>query len=564
MQEENNQALTDLFPPILPSLDDWPIVKISKDRQEIVRAVAERTSAQILAKNPGEKSIQDVLAKAVYLEKDRISSKPWSIDPKDDKAFWDGIKKELVRLEAFADNDITEEAAVLERIVERYAREIAGHFDKNTYRFANRFVPFAFNRLLNSTRSREFIRLFRNKRNLLKRIHLVGETEQIRSLARKGTVIAVPTHISNIDSITIGWAISAIGLPAFLYGAGLNLFSVRFLAYFMKRLGAYKVDRRKKNSIYLETLKTYSTEVIERGGHSLFFPGGTRSRSGELESNLKLGLLGTALEAQRQHIIQADSNEFRRIYVVPVTLNYSFVIEAPQLIDEHLRQVGKERYFIQADRYSSSYKLLKFIYRFFSSSADFTIAFGQAMDIFGNKVDEDGNSIDEFGNKIDIRDYFRSNGVLVEDVQRDNEYSRMLSEKIVQAYRVNNVAMPAHIVSFAAFHIFQQMHTTSDLYSVLRMPAEFRRIPYQKLLQSVKNLQDELVRMSEKGKIRIGALVEAEPEELLQYGLKSLGVYHAKKPLRKEKKTGDIVCQDMKTLLFYHNRLTGYGLEKHV
>lgn len=39
----------------------------------------------------------------------------------------------------------------------------------------------------------------------------------------------------------------------------------------MNRLGAYRVDRRKKNAIYLEALKVYSTEVIMRGGHSLFF-----------------------------------------------------------------------------------------------------------------------------------------------------------------------------------------------------------------------------------------------------------------------------------------------------
>ena len=67
----------------------------------------------------------------------------------------------------------------------------------------------------------------------------------------------------------------------------------------MNRLGAYKVDRRKKNPVYLEALKTYSTVVLEKGCHSLFFPGGTRSRSGNLEGRLKLGLLSTAFEAQK-------------------------------------------------------------------------------------------------------------------------------------------------------------------------------------------------------------------------------------------------------------------------
>ena len=61
------------------------------------------------------------------------------------------------------------------------------------------------------------------------------------------TVIIVPTHFSNLDSILIGYAIDGImGLPAFHYGAGLNLYDLELVAYFINRLGAYKVDRRKK------------------------------------------------------------------------------------------------------------------------------------------------------------------------------------------------------------------------------------------------------------------------------------------------------------------------------
>ena len=37
--------------------------------------------------------------------------------------------------------------------------------------------------------------------------------------------------------------------------------------------------------------------LIEHGYHSLFFPGGTRSRSGGVERRLKLGLAGTGIEA---------------------------------------------------------------------------------------------------------------------------------------------------------------------------------------------------------------------------------------------------------------------------
>lgn len=564
MSEENGYALEDLFPQIIPEINDWPITRIAKDRENVIRTVTEATVKKLLAEYAGEDAVQDLLARTVYLEKARVSRKPWSVDPKDDKPFWAEVGKQLAGLETYSDGRVDDERKIVYDIVERYVREIAGHFDKNTYRFANRFVPFAFNRLLNSTRSREFVRLFRNKKNLLKRIHLVGETEQIRQLARKGTVVVVPTHISNIDSITIGWAISAIGLPAFLYGAGLNLFTVRFLSYFMNRLGAYKVDRRKKNPIYLEALKMYSTEVITRGGHSLFFPGGTRSRSGGLENALKLGLLGTALEAQRRNIINEGKNGYEKIFVVPVTLNYSFVIEAPQLIDEYLKNVGKERYYVQADRYSSSYKLVRFLVRFFTASADFTIAFGKAMDIFGNDVDEQGRSRDHLGNPIDIRDYFKSKGEYTIDKQRDGEYVKMLGDSIVKAYRVNNVAMPAHIVAYTAFQVILKKHEGSDLYSVLRTPEEFRTISYKELVDRATLIQEELIRLEEKGKIRLGALAGSSPSDMVAYGLKSLGVYHARKVLRYNKKEGIVLCQDMHILYFYHNRLAGYGLEHYV
>ncbi|MEZ4907100.1 MAG: hypothetical protein R2771_05540 [Saprospiraceae bacterium] len=57
----------------------------------------------------------------------------------------------------------------------------------------------------------------------------------------------LPTHQSNLDSMLIGYTIDfKLGLPAFAYGAGLNLYNYEIPAYYMSRLGAYKVDRRKK------------------------------------------------------------------------------------------------------------------------------------------------------------------------------------------------------------------------------------------------------------------------------------------------------------------------------
>ena len=170
----------------------------------------------------------------------------------------------------------------------------------------------------------------------------------------------------------------------------------------MNRLGAYKVDRRKKNLLYLETLKMYSELSLRKGCNGLFFPGGTRSRSGMLEKRVKLGLLGTALQAQRMNFVE-DGDEAKKIFVVPVTINYNFVLEAQSLIDQHLKISGQAQYFVENDDFSTSSKMLRFIYKFFTASSEMAVRFGTPMDLFGNRVDEEGNSFDPHGNEVDIK-----------------------------------------------------------------------------------------------------------------------------------------------------------------
>ena len=140
----------------------------------------------------------------------------------------------------------------------------------------------------------------------------------------------------------------------------------------------------------------------------------------------------------------------------------------------------------------------------------------------------------------------------------------MLSEAIVVAFKKNTVALPENVVAFAAFKIFQKKHHNSDLYSVLRMAEEFRELDRAELREGVKSLIKELQRLQNKEEIRVDPIVLAEDlDTLIDYAIKKLGVYHPKRPLIKMR-NGNIKCQDMKLLLFYQNRLEGYGLEKHV
>jgi len=552
-----------LYDPILPDPETWPIVKLTHDREEFLKELVELSIQNIkesLGNNPS--NLKDELARTLYTEKIRLNQTPWKADRPDEKDFWSTVKKDMVRINsghenphAFGHEDL------VQRIVRRYAEEIAGVFDVQAYAFAKGFTTFLFARLLNASQGKGFSRFWGGLHNLHDKIHLVGEIDHIRELAKKGTIIVVPTHSSNLDSMLIGWAIQSIGLPPVLYGAGLNLFGIKIMAWFMNRLGAYKVDRRKKNLLYLETLKMYSELSLRKGCNGLFFPGGTRARSGMLEKRVKLGLLGTALQAQRMNFID-DGEEAKKIFVVPVTINYNFVLEAQSLIDQHLKISGQEQYYVENDDFSTSSKMLRFIYKFFTASSEIAVRFGTPMDLFGNRVNELGASFDPHGNEVDIKKYFYSNGEISKDIQRDAEYTRMLGESIVKSYHREAVIFSSQIVAFAAFRIFKKRYSKMDLYGLMRLPSEDLIIKPKKLMDSVDKIVDRLREMHANGEVQLEQeVIDGSLATIVKKGIANLGIYHAKLPLMYNDQ-GDFESQDITILYFYHNRLEGYELHK--
>ena len=264
------------------------------------------------------------------------------MDSGKDPKFWKQTQKLVFNRKGVAQEVQSQNLqSALQDIVHKYAEEIVGTFNKKTFLFARKFLTLFFTRLLNAARTKSIFQLWGSTHRLSDRMIVQGNIELIRNLMKRGIVVVVPTHFSNLDSILIGYAIDTfVGLPSFSYGAGLNLYNSGIAAYFMNRLGAYRLDRRKKNPIYLETLKGMSNLSLQRGVNSLFFADGTRSRSGRIQTDLKLGLLGTVVSAQRALMQKGDD---RKIFVVPLILNYHFVLEARYLIDQHLSRQGKEQ-----------------------------------------------------------------------------------------------------------------------------------------------------------------------------------------------------------------------------
>jgi glycerol-3-phosphate O-acyltransferase len=553
------------YEPILKGIPDWPVYQLSKNRKEFVDEVTQHAIARIKELRPQRKQLMDDLEATVYREQNRIKRNRWRADPKDDSKFWAGIKNELVDLSNKSQEEVDKGVdTILEKITHRYASEIAGNFRQSSYRFARSVIKFGFIRLLNGTRIKKFGAFFRSRYTLRDKIHIVGKVKMIRKLAKQGTVVMVPTHFSNLDSILIGWVIHSMGLPAFIYGAGLNLFNIKIIAYFINSLGAYKVDRRKKNLPYLETLKMYSSLAIQKGAHSLFFPGGTRSRSGLIEKQLKLGLLSTAIEAQRSlYMAKNDANgEVKKIFVVPVTLNYHCVLEAPEMIEDYLQVKGQDRYFPEEDKYGS-FQLIKFLFKFFTNPSSISVSIGPGLDVLGNYVDENGNSLDATGRIIDTKDYFVSNGDISVDRQREDEYTRMLSQRIVSEYHKINRIFSSHLVAFIAFQMWQKKFEKLDLFSLLRLPEEDLEIDYAEFKAVFKRVRKQIYLMKEEGKVNYATHLKGQSDLVIKRGLDNVGVFHLNRPLVRNKK-GNIITKDLSLLYYYHNRLVGYELEQFI
>lgn len=552
------------YAPILPKKDEWPVVKLSKSRKDFVRRVAEASQKSILQITKGNVDLlREELETTLYREKLRIKQNPWAVDPDDDEFFWKKVKSTLVQLSADAGLKKSEKKQkyleILNEITTRYAEEIASNFIHSHYKATRRIVTFGFSRLLNAARVKGFKSIFSNQYSLQDKIQVLGETDELRELASKGTIVMVPTHFSNLDSILIGWTISLLGLPPFIYGAGLNLFNIGIFAYFMNALGAYKVDRRKKNLLYLETLKTYSSEALQFGVHSLFFPGGTRSRSGMIEKKLKLGLLSTAVEAQR--VNYQTGKKDGKIFIVPVTINYHFVLEAPSLIREHLSLTGQERFYQEADEFSTSYKISKFLVKFFTKGSDISVSIGKAMDVLGNYVDPQGNSLDQHGRSISTADYFVYNGKINVDTQREEEYTNKLALRIVEEFHKNNRVFSSHLVAFTAFQMIKRANKKLDLFNLLRLPEEEIVIPYDAFKAECIKVLNRIIAIKEEGKVQMAPHLEQDIDSIIRHGLANVGMYHAKRPLV-QNTAGDIETQDLNLLYYYHNRLNGYNLEK--
>ena len=525
--------------------DDAPIFGFNDARPDIVRTVIDRvtesTKDPLLALND-----------AAYHETKRLETSK-SAKGRAELAEWQRLARSLGRMSD------AERRARLHELCKQYGWDVAGNFNPRVFSVSTRLMPSLVTAMLSPRRLASLVKTpskLTSLEALEDSVLVQGPTEKLRALVRKATAVYVPTHLSNMDSIVFGYALERAGLPPATYGAGKNLFTNPLLSYFMHNLGAYRVDRRIRHNLYKDVLKAYSSVLLERGYHSLFFPGGTRSRSGGVERRLKLGLVGTAIDAYARTLL--DKRE-RRIFFVPATINYLITLEAETLIADFLSEAGKGRFIIEDDESTRIARIASFAKKLLDMEGAVIIRFGDPVDPFGNLVDEECRSFDRRGREVDPASYVKNaRGEVTLDPVRDAQYTRELGEEICRAYAKNTVIMSTHVVAAACFAHLRKAAPAADLFTVLRQ-RESVVVPRDELARDVLALKERLVTMEQRGEIVLGDFFRsASGGDIVERAIRAFSGYHAS-PVLAARREGVALC-DTNLLFYYQNRLAAHGL----
>ena len=554
-----NQAQTERLPlkPVIQDVRQWPLTKTTSEQKEFKAQVRTRTLNALKRNFQDSSEFYELLKNVIYLEKIRLTQNPWKTDKQSEALFWADIKAQMLELEKQNNHTSSNHLeGILTQIINHYLKEILSRFEPRAYRFAQRILPYFYGGLLKSAPGRRIQKFWRNKDSIYDRFIFYGDIERLRALSSVGPLIILPNHQTNLDSPTIGYGIDLLGLPAMTYGAGINLFTLPWLSKKMNQLGAYKVDRRKKNAIYLEVLKSYSSVCLARGVHSLFFPEGTRSRSGTLSNKLKLGLLGTAVQTQKDYVLD-EGNKNKPVIVVPVSINYSFTLEAESLIDQHLKKQGREQYIKEASVTATSYRLLSILFSHRYTKPEIHIAFGEPTDIFGNKLDASGQSLDMNGNHIDREEYFRRGNNHVHDDQRDSVYAQDLGQIVKRGLHDNKVVLSSNIVSLVAFRMLKDSFPKLDLYELLRLPLEDVSWEWDDFLDACQRTIDHIRIKAGQGHCILSTQLDQSTTAIASHGVKHLGIYNSKRALIRSS-DGKLRSESLLLLHFYANQMEAY------
>ena len=148
--------------------------------------------------------------------------------------------------------------------------------------------------------------------------------DPFRGLPRDSIVVYLMNHRSNADYIVVSFVLMGDVSISYAVGEWARAFP---LEYIFKSFGSYFIRRKFREPLYHAVLRAYVQLITRNGVTQGIFPEGGLTRDGKLRQG-KIGLLDSILG------VAADPERRRRMFVVPVGVNYDRVLEDRTLLRE--------------------------------------------------------------------------------------------------------------------------------------------------------------------------------------------------------------------------------------
>jgi 1-acyl-sn-glycerol-3-phosphate acyltransferase len=162
----------------------------------------------------------------------------------------------------------------------------------------------------------------------------------VDNIPNKGAAIIVCNHLSMVDPFVVGYA--ANRLVSFM--AKEELFRIPFVGFVIRKVGAFPVDRARRDPASMRTALT----LLKQGELLGMFPEGTRSTSGEM-LELRAGAARLAARTHTPIVPAAVHNTNKALppgkFIRPARIAVTFgpPFELTELYDRNDKGEGMER-----------------------------------------------------------------------------------------------------------------------------------------------------------------------------------------------------------------------------
>jgi len=429
-------------------------------------------------------------------------------------------------------------------------------FTPAVYQFSTKVLPVALSVLFNA---QSMDTLFRNFRGISDRILSRGDGDRAPPRGA-GTLIVVPTHSSNLDSIVVGWGARSRRASARHLRRGQEPLHQPHHQLLHAQPGRLQVDRRIKHTLYKDILKT-TVRSCSSAATTRCSSRAARSRSNHVERHLKLGLLGSGLTAYTNNLLARRENPkiFRVSHdhqLPPGARGGNAHLRAPSLD-------GGARYIIEDDEFSDVRKVVSFAMKMASMESTMLVALRDAARSFRKPGERAGRERRSAWarHRQSKRISLGERGSRARPRRRDAEYTRECGRAVAEAFQANTVVVSTELLAWVIFSRVRQQYPGLDLYRLLRV-AKGEVVLSIVALRALERAREGAHAPSPRGRVQLAS-------DVARLGLASSRTRRSRSSdvslhAGAVGRANGIEVTHPNLVHYYANRLEGYGLDAAV